>query len=101
MPRQQKDQDQDQDQPQYLDEDHQLIAEFADRFFDDDEDDDKQEFVDQFMEKSGHERASVWALPADPGKAKDKDGDKKLAAVPQKDQDQDQRRRPSYIGRAG
>lgn len=51
------------DLPEYIDETHQRIAEFASEFLDDDERDD---FVDGLLERHGYQRVSKWAAP-DPG----------------------------------
>lgn len=48
--------------PQYLDETHQRIAEFADEFLDDDEE--RAAFVDGLLERRGYERTTAWAPPA-------------------------------------
>lgn len=48
------------DLPEYLDETHQRIAEFAAEFLDDDERDD---FVDSLLERHGYQKVSKWAPP--------------------------------------
>lgn len=50
--------------PQYLDEHHQRITEFAGEYFDDDEE--RESFVDTLMERRGYARQSGWALPQQP-----------------------------------
>lgn len=50
--------------PEYLDEHHQRITEFAGEYFDDDEE--RESFVDTLMERRGYQRRSAWAPPADP-----------------------------------
>lgn len=46
--------------PVYIDEIHQDIAEFAARHLEEDERDD---FVDQLLERKGYQRQSIWAAP--------------------------------------
>lgn len=48
------------DLPEYIDETHQRISEFAAEFLDDDERDD---FVDGLLERHGYQRVSKWAAP--------------------------------------
>lgn len=48
------------DLPEYLDEVHQDIAEFAARHLEDDE---RDEFIDQLLERKGYQRQSIWAPP--------------------------------------
>jgi len=50
--------------PQYLDEHHQRITEFAGDYFDDDEE--RESFIDTLMERRGYARQSAWALPDQP-----------------------------------
>jgi len=50
------------DEPSYVDEHHQRISEFAADYLDDDE---RDEFVDNLMERRGYQRAHHW-LPPDP-----------------------------------
>jgi hypothetical protein len=50
--------------PQYLDEHHQRITEFAADYFDDDEE--RDVFVDTLMERRGYQRQNSWAPPAAP-----------------------------------
>lgn len=52
------------DQPQYLDEHHQRISEFATDYFDDD--DERDEFVGTLMERRGYQRRQTtsWEPPA-------------------------------------
>jgi hypothetical protein len=51
--------------PQYLDEHHQRISEFASEYFDDDEE--REAFVDTLLERRGYQRTTGWSQPADPG----------------------------------
>ena len=51
--------------PQYLDEHHQRISEFASDYFDDDEE--REAFVDTLLERRGYQRTTAWQVPADPG----------------------------------
>lgn len=46
------------DAPSYLDEDHQLISEFSERYFDDDEE--RGAFVNDMMDRLGYERVEGW-----------------------------------------
>lgn len=52
--------------PQYLDEHHQRISEFATDYFDDD--DERDEFVGTLMERRGYQRrqSTTWEPPAAP-----------------------------------
>lgn len=50
--------------PQYLDEHHQRISEFAADYFDDD--DERAAFVDTLLERRGYQRTSGWAAPPPP-----------------------------------
>jgi hypothetical protein len=47
--------------PQYLDEHHQRISEFADEYFEDEEE--REAFRDTLMERRGYARTSGWTLP--------------------------------------
>jgi hypothetical protein len=47
--------------PDFLDETHQRIAEFADEFLDDE--DERAGFIDGLMERRGYVRESRWAPP--------------------------------------
>ena len=47
--------------PQYLDEHHQRISEFAGEYFDDDEE--RDEFVKTLMSRRGYKPTTGWALP--------------------------------------
>lgn len=49
-----------QEAPDYLDEHHQRIAEFAADYLDEDE---GPEFVDGMLERLGYERATHWTAP--------------------------------------
>ena len=49
-------------QPDYLDETHQRIAEFAEEFLEDEE---RDEFIDGLLERRGYQRATRW-LPPEP-----------------------------------
>ena len=51
--------------PQYLDEHHQRISEFASEYFDDDEE--REAFIDTLLERRGYQRTAGWSLPPDPG----------------------------------
>jgi hypothetical protein len=53
--------------PQYVDDDHQAIAEFASAFLDEDE---AESFVDHLMERRGYQRVHSWA-PGDGGQGGD------------------------------
>lgn len=46
--------------PDYLDDTHRAIAEFADAFLDEDE---RADFVDGLLERHGYRRESRWAPP--------------------------------------
>ena len=48
--------------PEYIDETHQRISEFASEFLEEDERDD---FVDSLLERRGYQRATRW-LPPEP-----------------------------------
>ena len=50
--------------PQYLDEHHQRISEFAADYFDDDEE--REAFVDTLLERRGYMRTAGWSLPPEP-----------------------------------
>lgn len=52
--------------PEYVDEHHQRITEFANDYFDDDEE--REAFVGTLMERRGYTRRAVWGPPdeADP-----------------------------------
>jgi len=50
--------------PQYLDEHHQRISEFASEYFDDDEE--REAFIDTLLERRGYQRTAGWSLPPDP-----------------------------------
>lgn len=50
-----------QDQPQYIDETHQRISEFAAEFLDDDEE--REGFIDGLLERRGYQRMASWAPP--------------------------------------
>ena len=52
---------QQQGQPQYLDDDHQRISEFAADYFDDEEE--RATFVDTLLERRGYVRTSGWSAP--------------------------------------
>ena len=52
---------QQQGQPQYLDDDHQRISEFAADYFDDEEE--RSTFVDTLLERRGYVRTSGWSAP--------------------------------------
>jgi hypothetical protein len=47
--------------PQYLDEDHQRISEFANDYFDDEEE--RGAFVDELLGRRGYQRTAGWAPP--------------------------------------
>lgn len=49
------------DHPQYLDEHHQRISEFAADYFDDEEE--RDEFVKTLMSRRGYKPTTGWALP--------------------------------------
>jgi hypothetical protein len=89
---------QDDDLPAYIDEIHQDIAEFAARHLDEDERDD---FVDQLLERKGYQRQSIWA-PPEPDGAGDGGGKRPLVKPAAKGQGQGQGRqgggRGSYFG---
>jgi hypothetical protein len=51
-----------QDQPQYIDETHQRIAEFAGEFLADDQEE-HDAFIDGLLERRGYQRTSSWAPP--------------------------------------
>lgn len=57
-------QQQPQHDPQYLDEHHQRISEFAAEYFDDDEE--REAFVDTLLERRGYQRTTGWSPPAEP-----------------------------------
>jgi len=50
-------------EPVYVDEDHQLISEFAANYLDEDERDD---FINHVMERRGYQRIESWGPPAEP-----------------------------------
>lgn len=50
--------------PQYLDEHHQRISEFAAEYFDDDEE--RESFIDTLLERRGYQRTAGWSLPPEP-----------------------------------
>jgi hypothetical protein len=47
--------------PEYIDETHQRIMEFAAEFLDDDEE--REAFVDGLLERRGYQRATHWTPP--------------------------------------
>lgn len=47
--------------PEYVDEHHQRISEFASDYFDDDEE--REAFVGTLMERRGYTRRAVWGPP--------------------------------------
>jgi hypothetical protein len=51
--------------PQYIDEHHQRICEFAADYLDEE---DREAFVDGLLEKHGYERQTHWAPPKEPSK---------------------------------
>lgn len=61
--------------PEYVDEHHQRIAEFAAEYFADDPEE-AETFVDTLMERRGYQRRASWALPdqAPPGAGPAGDG---------------------------
>lgn len=50
--------------PQYLDEHHQRISEFAAEYFEDDEE--REAFVDTLLERRGYQRTTGWSVPPEP-----------------------------------
>jgi hypothetical protein len=50
--------------PQYLDEHHQRISEFAAEYFDDEEE--RDAFVDTLLERRGYQRTTGWSVPPEP-----------------------------------
>jgi hypothetical protein len=78
-------------QPQYLDEHHQRISEFAAEYFDDDEE--REVFVDTIMERRGYQRTASWSLPPPPDPAAGQGGDPAAGAGPGKP------RPPAYFKR--
>lgn len=48
------------DAPQYLDDTHRAISEFAEAFLEEDE---RADFVDGLLERHGYQRQSTWAPP--------------------------------------
>lgn len=50
--------------PQYLDEHHQRISEFAADYFDDEEE--RAAFVDTLLERRGYQRTTGWSAPLPP-----------------------------------
>ena len=55
---------QQQHDPQFLDEHHQRISEFAAEYFDDE--DERASFVDTLLERRGYQRTAGWSLPPEP-----------------------------------
>lgn len=82
------------DLPEYIDETHQRIAEFAAEFLEDDERDD---FVDGLLERHGYQRVSKWAAPDPAGGS---GGGRRPLVKPRSGQGQGggQRRSGSYFG---
>lgn len=75
--------------PQYLDEHHQRISEFAAEYFDDDEE--RDAFVDTLLERRGYQRTAGWSLPPEPDPQQQAGtGGARPAAAP---------RRPQYFKR--
>ena len=74
--------------PQYLDENHQRLVEFADWAYEDDPDE-RELFLDYHMGKRGYQRTSGWSLPPAPPA----NGQGDPAPDPQPD------RRPAYFKR--
>lgn len=77
--------------PVYIDEHHQRIAEFAAEFLEEDE---RDEFVDEMLERRGYQRVTNWAAPPppDPGAR----GQGRRSALPPRRQGQ-----PRSSGRTG
>lgn len=50
--------------PQYIDEHHQRISEFASEYFDDEEE--RQALIDTLLERRGYQRTTGWTAPAAP-----------------------------------
>lgn len=51
------------DEPQFLDDDHAAIVGFAEAYMDEDE---REDFIDQLMERRGYTRVQSWGPAADP-----------------------------------
>jgi hypothetical protein len=81
----------DPDLPEYLDDMHQRIAEFASEFLEEDE---REDFVDGLLERHGYTRQSIWA-PPEPAQG----GGRKPLVKPRTGQGQGQgQKRGSYFG---
>jgi hypothetical protein len=83
------------DEPQFIDDDHAAIVGFAEAYLEDDERDD---FIDQMMERRGYQRVSSWAAPEpDPRQPAGGEGRRKpLVKAPQP---ASQQRRGPYFKR--
>jgi hypothetical protein len=79
-------QPQQQHDPQYLDEHHQRISEFAAEYIEDDEE--REIFVDTFLERRGYQRTTGWSVPPEPPPPGGGGGARPPAAAP---------RRPAYF----
>ena len=74
-------------EPQYLDEHHQRISEFAAEYFEDDEE--REAFVDTLLERRGYQRTTGWSVPPDPPPPGSGGGSARPPAAPP--------RRPAYF----
>ncbi len=84
------------DGPDYIDETHQRIVEFASEFLDDD--DERESFVDGLLERRGYVRESRWAPPPPPPGGGGKGGLLKPPAAPKGGGKQPPARGGGYFG---